>query len=295
MLRKLRRRQATLVSAFTKFASIPGLRRVSGQSDQGFYQLIMRLFGYSNVNYNYAQLRAVYHGLDPEVSWLCADPLRLTLDVAQAYAATAEGWQFDQAQLDECVAYLNSQLEGGYRVYAPTSTAWYLACPKPLSISVDAPLDFCGQSLLSHLPQGADGLQAVKLFNELQMLLHSYGQLSGVDALWLWGGGEVITPQKLVPWQSVISSDSTVLALADLHQITHYKFDAETDLSRLIEGVERPCLVVDTSVSGGASAYAELFDDFYSIRGDLYRHRKLLAQFCWRRTIRDKLKLRQPL
>lgn len=244
-----------------------------------FYGFVMTLFGYPQDHYNYATLRAGFHGLDTQTHWLCADPLSITLDVANVYAASPEGIALNEVQAAHCVADLNSNLSQGYQLVAPTPKSWYLGCQKPLEIEVAAPISLCGRSLFSHLPQGKDGARAIQLFNELQMLLHSSAHAYQLRAVWLWGQGKLIVPRAQLPWQMVMSDDPVVLALAALNNINYVRLTPELDLSDILQNMRQRCLIVDTRCYELSAVYRCFVGRFCSISGESYRMRNFLKQF----------------
>ncbi len=269
MLKRIWQPQISLVAPYVEPALL----------HHDFYGFVMTLFGYPADHYDYASLRASFHGLGRHAHWLCADPLSITLDIANVYAASQEAIELNQAQADSCITYLNNNLTEGYKLLAPTPRSWYLSCPEPLDVIVEAPITLCGRSLFSHLPQGKDGPRTVQLFNELQMLLHNSEQSHELRALWLWGQGKVITPQRRVPWKMVISDDPVILALARLNGVNYMRLMPELDLSDVLQKIPKQCLIVDTLSHDLSAAYCRFVNRFYSIGGDSYRMRKFLKQF----------------
>ncbi|WP_435626462.1 hypothetical protein [Candidatus Ferrigenium straubiae] len=142
-----------------------------------------------------APISAAFDGLD-EGCWLRADPVYLRLQRDQlVLLPEVEVSVGEAAQL--CAA-LNEHFAGqGMEFFAPHPQRWYLRLDRLPDIETVPLSQAAGRNVRSLLPSGKEAAHWHRMFNEIQMLLHSHpanedrearGALP-LNSLWLWGGG----------------------------------------------------------------------------------------------------------
>lgn len=160
--------------------------------------------------------------LEPGV-WLCADPAYVR---SEATGARLMACPLDYLTADEA-AQLAVTLgplldEVGASLAVDASSAWnlHLTGDAPLAEFV-SPADALGVDMLACLPRGDSGRAWRRLFNEVQIALHTHplnaaraaaGKLP-VNALWFWGAGALPDSSETgLRW--VASTDDVVRGLA---------------------------------------------------------------------------------
>lgn len=220
-------------------------RSQSQESNDFFYPLIMRLFGYDDyiTRYDWASLRARHDNLDRGRYWLCADPIHLSVDVAHVYSL---GNAYFELTLDEAQAYidyLNQHLPlGSSLCLGNHPLQWYINLDKYYQFDLFPPDCIFGKTLVDKMPKGPDSAFALSLYNDIQMLLYGCDlnhqrRLAGrptIDALWLWGAGKKIGPSSNCSWSQVVSNNDIILELAKLNDIDCISLiENQTDLADL--------------------------------------------------------------
>lgn len=151
-----------------------------------------------------APVRAAADGLETgEAYWLCADPVNLQLQRAQALLLPDVVPGREEAAA--LCASLNEHFAGmGLRFLAPHPQRWYVRLEAELQMTT-APLRLAAWGDAKfHQPQGADALHWQRIATEVQMLLYAHpvnqaraarGELM-VGSLWFWGGGRAMPLKK---------------------------------------------------------------------------------------------------
>jgi hypothetical protein len=135
----------------------------------------------------------------------------------------------DAAVLSDERAELQSVIEDhlrahGLTLHTNTSAGWMVAFERRVDASTCAPDAAARSDLAEAMPQGADAGMLRRLMTECQMLLHDHPvnarraarELPAINALWLWGGGELAaTPSRTLP--VIVASDPYAKGLAFVH------------------------------------------------------------------------------
>ena len=195
--------------ALPALARILGLGQATLGEGETFDAAVLRAWG-TNPDVATGTLRrlgeaAEHQDAQPSApAWLCADPVHL--QVTRDHILL-EDFSADTLSLDEAralAASLNAFLAeheptlGALEVAAPTR--WYLPLPHPCTTTTFHPLAAAiGRPISRYMPQGENARRWRQLANEWQMLLHAHPVnaereargLQPVNALWLWGGGEL--------------------------------------------------------------------------------------------------------
>lgn len=151
-----------------------------------------------------APISAAFDGLG-EGCWLRADPVYLRLQRDQLILLPEVG--VDAGEAAQLCAALNEHFAGqGMEFFAPHPQRWYLRLDRLPGIEAVPLSQAAGRNVRGLLPSGKEAAHWHRVFNEIQMLLHSHptnearearGALP-VNSLWLWGGGcdTGVQPQK---------------------------------------------------------------------------------------------------
>ncbi|HYR05969.1 MAG TPA: hypothetical protein VEP71_04730 [Gallionella sp.] len=160
-----------------------------------------------------APISAVFDGLG-EGCWLRADPVNLRLQRDQLVLLPDVGG--DAGEAAQLCAALNEHFAGqGMEFFAPHPQRWYMRLDRLPDIETVPLSQAAGRNVRGLLPSGREAAYWHRVFNEIQMLLHSHpanearearGALP-INSLWLWGGGcaENVSPQKV--YDSVSSGE----------------------------------------------------------------------------------------
>lgn len=142
-----------------------------------------------------APISAAFDGLG-EGCWLRADPVHLRLQRDRLILLPEVEVKADEA-VQLCAA-LNEHFTGqGMVFFAPHPQRWYMRLDRLPDIETVPLSQAAGRNVRDLLPKGAEAAHWHRVFNEIQMLLHSHpandarearGELP-VNSLWLWGGG----------------------------------------------------------------------------------------------------------
>jgi hypothetical protein len=151
-----------------------------------------------------APVRAAADGLDTAGSyWLCADPVRMQLQPAQALLIPDV--VLSHAEAAGICASLNEYFaDMGLRFAAPHPRRWYVQTGAEPQMMTTSLRQAAWGDAKAHQPQGADALCWQRMLTEAQMLIHAHplnqaraarGE-PAIDSLWLWGGGRAVPLQK---------------------------------------------------------------------------------------------------
>ena len=144
-----------------------------------------------------APMRAAVDGLDAsEGYWLCADPVNMQLQPAQAILLPDVIPLYEEASA--ICATLNEHFAGmGLDFSAPHPRRWYLRLKAAPQMTTTPLRRAAWNDAKRHQPQGVDALLWQRTLTEVQMLLyaHPLNQARSergepmIASLWLWGGG----------------------------------------------------------------------------------------------------------
>ncbi len=142
-----------------------------------------------------APISAAFDGLG-EGCWLRADPVHLRLRRDQMILLPDVEVEADEAE--QLCAALNEHFAGqGMEFFAPHPQRWYVRLDRLPDIETVPLSQAAGRNVRGLLPSGKEAAHWHRVFNEIQMLLHSHpanearearGELP-INSLWLWGGG----------------------------------------------------------------------------------------------------------
>lgn len=224
-----------LLPPLTRLDDVVGLPRLLGRADvlparaAGLLPALADAFALSVERLPAAALLREAAARDAADSvWLCADPVYVQPEVNGARLMAWGEMMLERDEAEMLARPLRPLLgDAGMllEISAPSRWQLRLAAGTPLP-AFAAPEAVLGQSLLAHLPQGADGRRWRALFNELQILLHQHPHnrariaagLPPINALWLWGGGTLPGRPRAAPG-ALRSDDALARALA-LHART---------------------------------------------------------------------------
>ena len=113
--------------------------------------------------------------------------------------------------------------EYNWKLEVPLPERWYVRLTQKPAITTKEVDSVTGKDIQRYLPAGPDSKEWLRLFNEIQMLLHGCeinrereqrGELA-INSLWFWGIGELpdILPRK---WGRIYSNDPVAQGLAML-------------------------------------------------------------------------------
>lgn len=154
--------------------------------------------------------------------WLRADPVHLRATRDKLMLVDSGAFQINQNEAETYARAFNAHFSAEhFLLYPLRPDRWYLKLDHVPAL-VTQPLNVAtGKHLDPFLPQGVDGLQWHRLYNEIQMLFFSLpvndaremrGELT-VNSIWLWGGGTLpdFAPANIV---KLWADDSTACAIA---------------------------------------------------------------------------------
>lgn len=146
--------------------------------------------------------------------WLRADPVELRADLAAVYFIGTKHLMFAAAALNELTNHLQTLLAlDGLHLYAPHAHRWYLAMKQDPEIITALPEYVMGKDISNFLPKGKRATYWCKLLTELQMLLYQADHISGVNGVWLWGGGALPAASSRI-WNYIGASDPLTKGLS---------------------------------------------------------------------------------
>jgi hypothetical protein len=108
----------------------------------------------------------------------------------------------------------------GLALHANSSAGWMVAFERRLDAATVSPEAAARSDLAEAMPRGRDAGMLRRLMTELQMLLHEHPvntrrartDLPAINAVWLWGGGEIATPSAQMQ-AAVAGEDPYVLGV----------------------------------------------------------------------------------
>lgn len=186
--------------------ALPSMPRLLGNADAlpsrapGVLPALAAAFGMSADTLPVAALLRQAHAGDAgRDAWLCADPVFVQPDLADARLLAWGAMALQPDEATELARALRPTLgDAGLALETTLPSRWQLrlAPGTPLP-TFTRPEQALGASLLAHLPSGSEARRWHALFNEMQMLLHEHPvnrarRSAGrppVNALWFWGAG----------------------------------------------------------------------------------------------------------
>ena len=134
--------------------------------------------------------------------------------------------------------------------------AWFLTSSQPINLSSTPTSMLKGQAIKDFLPTGEDQASWLKLFNEIQMVLHQsevnvqrrqQGKLP-VNSVWFWGAGQYFNPAGLAlaqKFSSVYSNDPVVKGLAEYAHLNNYDIPHSPDKLFMVKSTKNAVVVMD--------------------------------------------------
>ncbi len=155
--------------------------------------------------------------------WLRADPVHLRAHNDGLILLAPETLDITEQESRELTAALNGQFATeGLGLHAAHPRRWYLKMPQAPKIHTVALKQAVGRDVNYLLPEGEERLRWHRIFNTVQMLLHSHPVntartnrgMAEVNSLWFWGGGTL--PAASSPFDVLHSDDPLALGLGRL-------------------------------------------------------------------------------
>jgi hypothetical protein len=166
-------------------------------------------------------------GMSPGADyWLSADPVHLQVNRDQLILLAPETLSITDTEAVSLCAALNHHFAtDNFTFLAPQPHRWYLGIAQPARIHTSGLSRAVGHDVDRMLPEGEDRLAWHRIFNEVQMLLHTHpvneereqrGALP-INSLWFSGGGTL--PLASTSFQAVIGSSTLAHGLSKLAEI----------------------------------------------------------------------------
>jgi len=182
-----------------------------------------------------ATLTALADDLPQSPAWLRADPIGLQIDLAHVYQLGNQHLFLSNPEIVELHELINPLLKNySLSLEVPNASRFYMACNKQPRIITHNPEEIIGKSIIDYLPHGEEADFWLRLFTEIQMLLHhsAFNQRRiqenkpTVDALWFWGVGELPKKTFSSPYAMVFSDEPLVTGLA---KALHFPYQCLSD------------------------------------------------------------------
>jgi hypothetical protein len=193
--------------------------------------------------------------------WLRADPVHLRVERDGLILIENAFFDLSGDEAHALVSALNEHFaQDVLSFHAPVPKRWYAKLERTPKLVTSSTAEVAGQDVNYCLPVGDDALAWHRIFNEVQMLLHSHtvneardarGQ-PAVNSVWFWGGG-MRPALRGRPYDAVWSDDVTALALATAAKASaeNTPGDAAAWLAR--SGTQDSHLVVMTALARAAA------------------------------------------
>lgn len=213
---------------------IPALRTLIGRGDAGESRCdeeqawLCEQFGVERqADWPSAPISVFGAGMPPGGDyWLSADPVHLQVNRDQLILQAPETLSITDAEAVSLCAALNRHFAADqFTFLAPQPHRWYLRTARPARIHTSSLARVAGREVDRMLPEGEERMAWHRIFNEVQMLLHSHpvneereqrGALP-INSLWFSGGGTL--PRARSSFQAVIGSSALARGLAKLTEI----------------------------------------------------------------------------
>ena len=201
-------------------------------------------------------------GQPGDACWLRVDPVHLRVSRDQLILADHRLFSISQIEAANLSDALNRHFSGeGFVFYPLRPERWYLRVPALPAITTTPLAAAMGRHIDPLLPKGPDALAWHRIFNELQMLLHTLpvneerearGELP-VNSVWLWGAGTLPTGLER-PYSALIAGDPLARGLALAAGCA--ALEPSTDVRRWLGDQSRGDLLVYEHALDAARAYA---------------------------------------
>ncbi len=157
--------------------------------------------------------------------WMRADPVYLCPDLNKLLLFDSSAFPLEKAEAESLLSEVKAVLrpQGWQLCFGKDWTRWYLKLPHAPPIKTYSPSAAVGRHIDPYLPTGPDSRDWHRLFNEVQMILHTSpvnqarearGELP-INSLWFWGSGALPAVPK-AQWSKVLSSEPVAQGLAKL-------------------------------------------------------------------------------
>ena len=179
--------------------------------------------------------------------WIRADPVHLRIEQNHLMLADSQAFQISKEEAEQIVQDLNRDLGQQYDLclLPLCPDRWYIQTSRALQMHTYTLGQVTCMNINNFLPTGNDSGIWIKLFNEIQMLLHnhpinrvreSHGELA-INSIWFWGAGNM--PQTIQsPYTHIWSNHDLTRALALASNTNYFKLPDNADdwLQAKIEG-----------------------------------------------------------
>lgn len=176
-------------------------------------------------------------------AWLHVEPVHLAVSMDGLALQTVR--TRDTAELNALEPALRAHCEQAGFEWHRLDNDVLLHCRDALQVTTVAPQSAALHGLRGAQPEGADAKRLIQLSTELQMLLHEHPSQRArlargeppINALWLWGAGEITTERATLP---IAWSDSPYLrglyraCGAECHSLSEWPAAANASQSNAI-------------------------------------------------------------
>ena len=191
-------------------------------SEQGYAATLSSLFGLTDFPFA-AAARLRETGLVDNQYWSRFDPVYIQIGATDAVLQHDDNMSLSVEEAAELVLTINEHLADfawqvevihPARWYVKTSSAFHLRCPSVYELR--------GQSIRNAQVTGTHASEWRRLSNEIQMLLHQHpvnaqrdlNNVTGINSIWMWGGGQLSEVPPKLRWDTVYSNDLAVQGMA---------------------------------------------------------------------------------
>lgn len=175
-------------------------RANSSPSSLNVYEVVAGLFSLSiEGDFPVAALRMLAAGrMEPELNYMCADPVHLQADMDQAILSSSRDLAIREHEAQQLCDALNQHFQQDDIEFIRTATdSWVVASRKKIHINTTPLIYAVGRNINFILPQGDSSTYWKQVLTEAQMLMHAHeinearesrGQQT-INSLWLHGSG----------------------------------------------------------------------------------------------------------
>ncbi len=212
--------QVAEIVATPALARLLSLAKAADDTDICSEQTVLRLLGYvppraTALPVARARWQNDFGETAPDFC-VCADPVHMLADTDHARMMDERSLQLIDSEADDLLENLNLTFaEDEYSFVRGESGCWYLTGKDATLLDTLPTKILVGRNVASFLPEGDQTADWRRLMTEIQMLLHVHpvnqhrmtrGQLT-VNALWLWGGGEL--PERQTKSSPLLYTDDS--------------------------------------------------------------------------------------
>lgn len=237
-------------------ATLLGRGRLDWQPTVGCERWLAQRFGLQGDELPFGALRLAgesHHAVDAaDAAWLCADPVHLRFARDMLILADSRELQIAPDEAVQLVAALNAEFADIGEFRAATTDRWYLKLRDPTSVRTHPPSQVIGRRIDAFLPEGDDGAQWRRHFNESQVLLHAHqvnrareeANRPLINSLWFWGAGALPTSVH-APFGAVHDDAPLAHGLAAAANIAHDALGSGFDAARFAASGVAALIVLD--------------------------------------------------